>query len=74
MQGFQVLYDVYFYLNLLTLFTLNMSEGDVLDIKFRFLELFADLDETQLDVVENWILSRAYRKGFYSNISIIMFT
>ncbi|XP_013172789.1 PREDICTED: uncharacterized protein LOC106121617 [Papilio xuthus] len=39
-----------------------MSEDDVFDIKFQFLELFADLDEAQLDVIENWILSRAYRK------------
>ncbi|KPJ06535.1 hypothetical protein RR48_14274 [Papilio machaon] len=39
-----------------------MSEDGLLDIKFRFLDLFAELDETELDVVENWILSRAYRK------------
>ncbi|XP_068630208.1 uncharacterized protein [Battus philenor] len=39
-----------------------MSEDGVISGKVRILELFTELDEPELDIIEEWIVSRAYRK------------
>lgn len=39
-----------------------MSE-DGTNTKSRILDLFADLDETELDSIEQWICSKQYKQG-----------
>lgn len=43
---------------------LKMSDdASVTDAKFKLLELFSGLDETELDLIEQWICSKSYKKG-----------
>ncbi|XP_028171339.1 uncharacterized protein LOC135077916 [Ostrinia nubilalis] len=39
-----------------------MSEDSVVSTKFRVLELFAELNDFELDSIEQWICSRSYKK------------
>ncbi|XP_075976839.1 uncharacterized protein LOC142977045 [Anticarsia gemmatalis] len=39
-----------------------MSEDSVVNTKFRMLELLSELDEVEIDTIEQWISSLAYRK------------
>lgn len=40
-----------------------MSESQTLNVKFRVLDLFTELDESDLDEIEKWISSQSYKKG-----------
>lgn len=40
-----------------------MSDSEALNIKFRVLDLFTELDEIELDEIEKWISSQSYKKG-----------
>lgn len=42
-----------------------MSEEDLICTKSRILEIFAELDNVELDSIEQWISSQSYMKGTY---------
>lgn len=48
-----------------------MSDSETLNVKIRVLDLFTDLDETELDEIEKWISSQSYKKGFVSSFLFI---
>lgn len=43
---------------------LKMSEDGIVNIKCRLLKMFAELDDCELDVIEHWISSQSYKKGY----------
>lgn len=40
-----------------------MSDSETINVKFRVLDLFKELDESELDEIEKWISSQSYKKG-----------
>lgn len=40
-----------------------MSDSETLNVKYRVLDLFTQLDESELDEIEKWISSRSYKQG-----------
>ena len=49
-----------------------MSESGVSNVKHRMLELFSELDETEIDAIEQWICNHSFKKGSTQIIYLVI--
>ena len=44
-----------------------MSDDGIISVKSQLLDMFSELEDSELESIENWICSQSYKKVKYFN-------